>query len=128
MEQLLSTAAKRKHGTESVANGDIAGKISWDPNYWAKIHARLQMNLSISPIYAIILHGTPGPVTYLQGAVEVAAFLFDIFTTFGLSLILQSDNGKELVVLVIVELVHLWPTIGLLTGDQGILLVRLSLE
>ncbi|CAG8455471.1 9195_t:CDS:2, partial [Scutellospora calospora] len=31
----------------------------------------------------------------LQRAVEVAAFLFEIFTTFGPPLILQLHNGKE---------------------------------
>lgn len=46
--------------------------------------------------------------------IEVAAFLFDIFTTFGPPLILQSDNGKELISLVIIELVNLWPTIQII--------------
>ena len=40
-------------------------------------------------------------------AIKVAAFLFDIFTTFGPPLILQSDNGKEFVSSVIIELVNL---------------------
>jgi hypothetical protein len=49
-------------------------------------------------------------------AIEVAAFLFDIFTTFGPPLILQSDNGKEFVSSVIIELVNLWPTIQIING------------
>ncbi|CAG8703322.1 4010_t:CDS:2, partial [Dentiscutata heterogama] len=49
-------------------------------------------------------------------AVEVAAFFFDIFTIFRLLLILQSDNGKEFVSLVIVKLVYLWPTIQIING------------
>src|SRR2546423_13631305 len=49
-------------------------------------------------------------------AIEVAAFLFEIFTTFGPPLILQSDNGKEFVSSVIIKLVHLWPTIQIING------------
>src|SRR5581483_11983697 len=49
-------------------------------------------------------------------AIEVAAFLFDIFTVFGPPLILQSDNGKEFVSSVIIELVNLWPTIQIING------------
>ena len=48
--------------------------------------------------------------------VEVAAFLFDIFTTFGPPLILQSDNGWEFVSSIIIELVRLWPTIQIIHG------------
>ncbi|CAB4413344.1 unnamed protein product [Rhizophagus irregularis] len=52
----------------------------------------------------------------LKHAIEVAAFLFDIFTTFGPPLILQSDNGKEFVSSIIIELVNLWSTIQIING------------
>ncbi|CAG8843404.1 8680_t:CDS:2, partial [Gigaspora margarita] len=71
--------------------------------------------------------------------VEVAAFLLKIFTTFGPPLILQSDNGKEFVSSVIVELVNLWPMIqiindrprhpasqGLVERANGILEIKLG--
>lgn len=57
-----------------------------------------------------------GSCTYFNRAVEVAAFLFDIFTTFGLPLILQADNGREFVSSIITELVRLWPTIQIING------------
>ena len=50
-------------------------------------------------------------------AVEVAAYLFDLFRFLGSSpTILQSDNGKEFCTSVIKELVNLWPSIKIING------------
>jgi hypothetical protein len=50
-------------------------------------------------------------------AVEVAAYLFDLFHFLGSSpTILQSDNGKEFCAGVIKELMELWPTLKLING------------
>lgn len=50
-------------------------------------------------------------------AVEVAAYLFDLFHFLGSSpTILQSDNGKEFCASVIKELVNLWPSIKIING------------
>ena len=57
-----------------------------------------------------------GPYTYLKACNRSCSFLFDIFTTFGPSLILQSDNDKEFVSSIIIELVNLWPTIQIING------------
>ncbi|CAG8743524.1 20848_t:CDS:2, partial [Gigaspora rosea] len=50
-----------------------------------------------------------------------SSFFFAIFTTFCPPLILQSDNKKEFVYSVIVELVQLWSTFKSLIADQGTL-------
>ncbi|XP_068205367.1 KRAB-A domain-containing protein 2-like [Palaemon carinicauda] len=49
-------------------------------------------------------------------AEEVAAYLLDIFLTFGAPDILQSDNGREFVNAVIAELSTIWPELKLVTG------------
>jgi len=50
-------------------------------------------------------------------AVEVAAFLFDLFFFIGSPpTILQSDNGKEFCAEVIKELVSLWPSVKIING------------
>ncbi len=50
-------------------------------------------------------------------AIEVAAFLFDLFFSIGSPpTILQSDNGKEFCAEVIKELVSLWPTVKIING------------
>lgn len=50
-------------------------------------------------------------------AVEVAAFLFDLFFFIGSPpIVLQSDNGKEFVAAVIKELVGLWPSVKIING------------
>ncbi|CAB4437780.1 unnamed protein product [Rhizophagus irregularis] len=50
-------------------------------------------------------------------AVEVAAFLFDLFFFIGSPpTILQSDNGKEFCAEIIKELVGLWPSIKIING------------
>jgi hypothetical protein len=50
-------------------------------------------------------------------AVEVAAYLFDLFHFLGSPpTILQSDNGKEFCASVIKELVNLWPSIKIING------------
>lgn len=49
-------------------------------------------------------------------AEEVANALLPIFLTFGAPVILQSDNGREFVNSVIIELSTLWPDLKLVTG------------
>ena len=49
-------------------------------------------------------------------AEEVAANLLDIFLTFGAPTILQSNNGREFVNVVITELSTLWANLKLVTG------------
>ncbi|XP_044005583.1 KRAB-A domain-containing protein 2-like [Aphidius gifuensis] len=49
-------------------------------------------------------------------AVEVASHLMEIFTTFGAPSILQSDNGRESVNKVIIELTNLWDGIKIVHG------------
>ena len=50
-------------------------------------------------------------------AVEVAAYLFDLFHFIGSSpTILQSDNGKEFCAEVIEELIELWPSVKIING------------
>src|SRR6266536_6595231 len=50
-------------------------------------------------------------------AVEVAAYLFDLFHSLGSSpTILQSDNGKEFCASVIKEPVILWPSVKIING------------
>src|SRR5436190_18165948 len=48
-------------------------------------------------------------------AVEVAAYLFELFHSLGSPpIILQSDNGKEFCASVIKELVNLWPSVKII--------------
>ncbi|GES80336.1 KRAB-A domain-containing protein 2-like [Rhizophagus clarus] len=50
-------------------------------------------------------------------AVEVAAYLFDLFHFLGSPLkILQSDNGKEFTATIIKELISLWSTVKIING------------
>lgn len=50
-------------------------------------------------------------------AVEVAAYLFDIFHLLGSPpKIIQSDNGKEFTAAIIKELVCLWPSVKIING------------
>lgn len=50
-------------------------------------------------------------------AVEVAAYLFDLFHFIGSSpTILQSDNGKEFCASVIKELMEMWPSVKIING------------
>lgn len=50
-------------------------------------------------------------------AVEVAAYLFDLFHLLGSPpKIIQSDNGKEFTATIITELVGLWPTVKIING------------
>ncbi|GES75221.1 KRAB-A domain-containing protein 2-like [Rhizophagus clarus] len=50
-------------------------------------------------------------------AVEVAAYLFDLFHFLGSPpKILQSDNGKEFTATIIKELISLWPTVKIING------------
>src|SRR6266511_4072518 len=50
-------------------------------------------------------------------AVEVAAYLFDLFHFLGSPpKILQSDNGKEFTAVIIKEFVNLWPTVKIING------------
>ncbi len=50
-------------------------------------------------------------------AVEVAAYLFDLFHFLGSPpTILQSDNGKEFCASVIKELVIMWPSVKIING------------
>ena len=50
-------------------------------------------------------------------AIEVAAYLFDLFHFIGSSpTILQSDNGKEFCAEVIKELMEMWPTVKIING------------
>ena len=50
-------------------------------------------------------------------AVEVAAYLFDLFHFLGSPpTILQSDNGKEFTAAIIKELMNLWPTVKIING------------
>ena len=50
-------------------------------------------------------------------AIKVAAYLFDLFYSIGLSsTILQSDNGKEFCAGVIKELIKLWPSVKIING------------
>lgn len=50
-------------------------------------------------------------------AVEVAAYLFDLFHLVGSSpTILQSDNGKEFCAEVIKELIEMWPSVKIING------------
>ena len=49
-------------------------------------------------------------------AAEVAYHLLDIFTMFGASEILQSDNGREFVVKVIQELTMMWKDVKIVHG------------
>lgn len=50
-------------------------------------------------------------------AVEVAAYLFDLFTMFGPPSILQCDNGKEFTAVVIKNLISLWPNTKIINGS-----------
>lgn len=47
---------------------------------------------------------------------EVAYHITDIFSIFGASLILQSDNGKEFINKVISEVSQLWPGLKFVRG------------
>ena len=50
-------------------------------------------------------------------AIEVAAYLFDLFHFIGSSpTILQSDNGKEFCAGVIKELIEMWPSVKIING------------
>ena len=50
-------------------------------------------------------------------AVEVAAYLFDLFHSLGSPpTILQSDNGKEFCASVITELTQMWPSLKIIHG------------
>ena len=49
-------------------------------------------------------------------AIEVAAFLFSVFTVFGPPFILQSDNGREFTAQIIYELLSLWKDIHIING------------
>ena len=50
-------------------------------------------------------------------AVEVAAYLFDLFHSIGSSpTILQSNNGKEFCAGIIRELIELWPSVKIING------------
>jgi transposase InsO family protein len=73
--------------------------------------------------YKYILHARDHFTRYSWGyplktksSIEVAANLFDLFTTFGAPTILQSDNGKEFTSQVIKELVELWPGTKIING------------
>ena len=46
----------------------------------------------------------------------VTSFLFQIFTQFGSPTILQSDNGKEFVALIIRDLVGMWSETRIING------------
>jgi hypothetical protein len=50
-------------------------------------------------------------------AIEVAAYLFDLFTMFGPPSILQCDNGKEFTASVIINLISLWPNTKIINGS-----------
>ena len=50
-------------------------------------------------------------------AIEVAAYLFDLFHYIGSSpTILQSDNGKGFCAEVIKELIEMWPSVKIING------------
>ena len=49
-------------------------------------------------------------------AINVAAFLYSIFTQFGSPAILQSDNGKEFTAKIICDLVNMWPGMIIING------------
>ena len=73
--------------------------------------------------YRYILHARDHFTRYSWGyplksksSIEVAANLFDLFTTFGTPTILQTDNGKEFTSQVIRELVELWPGTKIING------------
>ena len=52
-------------------------------------------------------------------AVEVAAYLFDLFHFLGSFLtILQSDNSKEICAEVIKELMNIWPSVKIINGHS----------
>ena len=73
--------------------------------------------------YKYILHARDHFTRYSWGyplksksSIEVAANLFDLFTTFGAPTILQSDNGKEFNSQVIKKLVEMWPGTKIING------------
>ena len=49
-------------------------------------------------------------------AINVAAFLYHIFTQFGSPTILQTDNGKEFTAKIIRNLVKMWPGTIIING------------
>src|SRR6266498_5700121 len=55
------------------------------------------------------------PLTFKESIV-IAGILYEIFCQFVLSVILQSDNGKEFTASIISNLVELWPGLKLING------------
>ena len=53
--------------------------------------------------------------------IEVAAYLFDLFTMFGSPSILQCNNGKEFTAVIITHLISLWPNTKIINGSPRIL-------
>jgi hypothetical protein len=51
-------------------------------------------------------------------AKEVAYILLDIFTTFGASAILQSNNGREFANQVVTEICKMWPELKIVHGKS----------